>query len=722
LIAAFRHCERSEAIQEYRALPEEIERLNDGSESADAALDGFASLAMTAPATASLGQPEMGLSAMGETLSHKLIRDHRVSGDLRIGAPLTLRIDQTLTQDATGTLAMLSLEAMQLDRVKTEISVQYVDHNLLQIDNLNAEDHLFLESACRKFGIWYSRPGNGVSHVVHMERFGRPGKSLLGSDSHTPAAGSLGMLAIGAGGLDVALAMAGEPYATTMPAVFGVELVGELPPWVSAKDVILEMLRRHGVAGGVGKIIEYYGPGLRNLGAMDRHVIANMGAELGATTSVFPSDDVTRAFLLAQGRDEDWRALSAEDGCDYDQHDRIDLSKLEPLIAKPSSPGKVVPVREVEGEEISQAYIGSSANPGWRDFAIAAEIVRGRTIPATVSFDVNPTSRQVLQMLIDDGRLRTLVAAGARIHQTGCNGCIGMGQAPAIGRNSLRTTPRNFPGRSGTEEDSVFLCSPETAAASALVGKIADPRSVDIPYPQLREPQNPRLPSSLIAPPPPVDEARVVALVKGENIRSLPELDPLPDSLELPILLDMPDDVSTDEIMPAGARVLPYRSNLQKIADFSFERIDPAYVALAKALRGGAGHAVVAGANYGQGSSREHAAAAPRYLGLRMVVAKSFARIHRQNLINYGVLPLRFVNPEDYARLEKNEVLRVTDLRHKLLAGDKLVLQCASGVVETTHGLSPEQVAIILAGGVVNRRRETKKGDEAALALAAHAR
>jgi len=394
---------------------------------------------------------------MALNIVQKLIERHRVSGGGPVGAPLSLRIDQTLTQDATGTLAMLSLEAMELDRVRTEVSVQYVDHNLLQIDNLNAEDHLFLESACRRYGIWYSRPGNGISHVVHMERFGRPGKSLLGSDSHTPAAGSLCMLAIGAGGLDVALAMAGEPYSTTMPAIFGVELTGALPDWVSAKDVILEMLRRHGVAGGVGKIIEYHGAGLRNLTAMDRHVIANMGAELGATTSVFPSDEMTRAFLESQERGQDWRELTADMGCGYDQHDQIDLSKLEPLIAKPSSPGKVVAVREVQGEEIAQSYIGSSANPGWRDFAIAAEIVRDRTVPPGISFDVNPTSRQVLQMLINDGRLGALVAAGARIHQTGCNGCIGMGQAPAIGRNSLRTTPRNFPGRSGTEEDSVFL-------------------------------------------------------------------------------------------------------------------------------------------------------------------------------------------------------------------------------------------------------------------------
>ena len=646
---------------------------------------------------------------MALNIAQKLIERHRVSGGGPVGAPLSLRIDQTLTQDATGTLAMLSLEAMELDRVKTEVSVQYVDHNLLQIDNLNAEDHLFLESACRRYGIWYSRPGNGISHVVHMERFGRPGKSLLGSDSHTPAAGSLCMLAIGAGGLDVALAMAGEPYSTTMPAIFGVELLRVLPEWVSAKDVILEMLRRHGVAGGVGKIIEYHGAGLRTLTAMDRHVIANMGAELGATTSVFPSDEMTRAFLESQERGQHWRELTADMGCGYDQHDQIDLSKLEPLIAKPSSPGKVVAVREVQGEEIAQSYIGSSANPGWRDFAIAAEIVRDRTVPPGISFDVNPTSRQVLQMLINDGRLGALVAAGARIHQTGCNGCIGMGQAPAIGRNSLRTTPRNFPGRSGTEEDSVFLCSPETAAASALVGKIRDPRTLDIPYPRLSQPAIPHLSTSLLEPPLPIDEAREVALVKGSNIKSLPEFDPLPEELELPVLLKMRDDVSTDEIMPAGAKALPYRSNLQKIADFSFERIDPTYVARARGIVQKAGHAVVAGRNYGQGSSREHAAAAPRYLGLRMVIAKSFARIHRQNLINYGILPLLFVESTDYDRLEKNDTFRIRDLRHKLAGGGKILLESANVTIETQHGLTSDQIEIVLAGGVVNHRRNNRR-------------
>lgn len=643
-------------------------------------------------------------SSARRPLAKKLIDLHRIDGGEEIGAPLALRIDQTLTQDATGTLAMLSLGAMHLDRVKTEVSVQYVDHNLLQVDNLNAEDHIFLESACRRFGLWYSRPGNGISHVVHMERFGQPGKSLLGSDSHTPAAGSLSMLAIGAGGLDVALAMAGEPYVTDTPAIFGVELIGALPAWVSAKDVILEMLRRHGVAGVVGKIIEYHGSGLAGLTAMDRHVIANMGAELGATTSVFPSDELTRAFMAARGREAQWRALTADEGCEYDAHDSINLAALEPLIALPSSPGKVVPVTEVEGREIAQAYIGSSANPGWRDFAICAEMVRDRTIPPAVSFDVNPTSREVLQMLLDDGRLAALLGAGARIHQTGCNGCIGMGQAPAIGRNSLRTTPRNFPGRSGTKEDSVFLCSPETATASALAGCIADPRKIGIPYPELVEPA-PRSELSLIEQPPPPAEAKRVVLERSANIHSLPDFDPLPDKVELEIVLKMGDDVSTDEILPAGAKVLPFRSNLERISDFAFEPIDPNYSRRARALGAALGHAVIGGENYGQGSSREHAAAAPRYLGLRVVIAKSFARIHRQNLINYGILPLLFANNDAYDRLQIADKLNCENLRGSLTNGEAIVFTSCKGDVETVHHLTPEEIAVIIDGGVIAHRR-----------------
>src|SRR5919109_2545319 len=457
---------------------------------------------------------------MGKNLAQKLIASHLTEGRLDVGAEIGLKIDQTLTQDATGTLVMLELEAMQLPRVRTELSAQYVDHNLLQTDFKNGDDHLFLRSACQKFGLWYSRPGNGVSHPVHMERFGIPGKTLLGADSHTCAAGALGMLAIGAGGLEVAQAMIGEPFYLKMPNIWGVRLDGRLPDWVSAKDVILEMLRRHGVAGGVGKIIEYYGPGLACLSAMDRHVIANMGAELGATTTVFPSDAAVRRFLVAQERGADWVELSADADANYDAHDEIDLSTLEPLIACPSSPDNVVPVREVAGREIYQAYIGSSANPGLRDFAVAALMVDGRQVHDAVSFDINPTSRQILENLIQTGLLAKLIHAGARLHQAGCNGCIGMGQAPATGRISLRTVPRNIPGRSGTPEDQVYLCSPETAAASALTGVITDPRTLTMAYPRFEEPGRVLINTEMLTPPGPAEEE--VDLVKGPNIHSLP--------------------------------------------------------------------------------------------------------------------------------------------------------------------------------------------------------
>ncbi len=449
---------------------------------------------------------------MGTNLTRKLIKSHLVEGRMEPGEEIALRIDQTLAQDATGTLVMLELEAMNLDRARTEVSAQYVDHNLMQADFKNADDHLFLRSACRRFGIWFSRPGNGVSHPVHMERFGVPGKSLLGSDSHTSSAGSLGMLAIGAGGLEVAMAIAGEPYFLSMPTVMGVRLTGSLPDWVSAKDVILEMLRRHGVDGGRGKVIEYCGPGVSTLTAMDRHVIANMGAELGATSSVFPSDEATRTFLRLQEREEAWVQLHADDDATYDERDEIDLSELEPLIALPSSPGNVVPVRDVAGKEIYQAYVGSSANPGLRDFGIAALIVEGKQVHDRVSFDINPSSRQVLENLVSLGYLEKLIHAGARIHQAGCNGCIGMGQAPATGQISVRTVPRNFPGRSGTKGDQVHLVSPETAAASALTGVITDPRTLGKPYPTFLEPEDIRVNTDMLLAP--TEDGERVELVK----------------------------------------------------------------------------------------------------------------------------------------------------------------------------------------------------------------
>jgi aconitate hydratase len=641
--------------------------------------------------------------ATPQNVTRKLLDAHLIGGELEPGAEIALRVDQTLTQDATGTLVMLELEAMGLDYVATELSAQYVDHNLVQADHRNADDHLFLLSACQRFGIWYSRPGNGVSHPVHMKRFGIPGKTLLGSDSHTCAAGSLGMLAIGAGGLEVAMAMAGEPFHVKMPKVWGVRLDGRLPDWVSAKDVILELLRRHGVDGGRGRILEYHGPGLAALSAMDRHVIANMGAELGATASVFPSDAETRRFLASEGREADWTGLVADEGAGYDVHEEIDLGGLEPLIARPQSPGNVVPVREVAGEAIYQAYLGSSANPGYRDFAVAAAIVRGRQVDPRVSFDVNPTSRDLLETLSREGLLADLLHAGARLHQAGCNGCIGMGQAPATGRPSLRTTPRNFPGRSGTREDSVFLCSPETAAASALAGRITDPRELPMPCPKIGAPARPVVNTAMLVPPLPRDHAREVELVRGPNIAPLPELDPLPDAWEGPVLLTCGDDVSTDEILPAGARVLPYRSNIPAISQFAFEMIDETYPDRALEVRERGGHAVVAGENYGQGSSREHAALAPRFLGLRLVLAVSFARIHWQNLVNFGVLPLTFADPSDRQQLERGALLRVHDLHRRLRDGRSLAIHATppDREIPVGHELSPRQVDVLLAGGLI---------------------
>lgn len=641
---------------------------------------------------------------MPKNVAQKLIESHLLGDDMTPGEEIALRIDQTLTQDATGTMVMLELEAMELDRVETEISAQYVDHNLIQQDHKNPDDHLFLQSACERFGVWFSRPGNGVSHPVHMERFGRPGKTMVGSDSHTPAAGSLGMLAIGAGGLEVAMAMAGEPFHTKMPEIWGIELTGELPDWVSAKDVILEMLRRHGVSGGVGRIIEYHGTGLQHLSAMDRHVIANMGAELGATTTVFPADEEVEKFLRSQQRADDYEPLLADEGCEYDVTDRINLSNLVPLIAKPTSPGNVVTVEEIAGQPLYQAYIGSSANPGYRDIAMAARMVEGRYAAKGISFDINPTSRAILETLARDNLLGHLIHAGARLHQTGCNGCIGMGQAPATGRNSLRTVPRNFPARSGTKEDAVFLCSPETATASALMGVITDPRTLDFDYPQVSNPDQPVINTDMLEAPLPETEARKVELVKGPNIASLPDFDVLPDTITLPVALKVGDDISTDEILRAGAEVLPFRSNIPEIANFVFDVVDAEYPARAKET---GDHAIVGGSNYGQGSSREHAAIAPRYLGLRVVIATSFARIHWQNLVNFGVLPLVFADEDDLESLQQGSELKLEGLYDALAKGDRVDVQVDGGdTITCHHGLSSRQVEVIRKGGLINWKRE----------------
>jgi aconitate hydratase len=650
---------------------------------------------------------------MGYNVSEKLIDDHLIEGsvdDYEAGEEIQLRMDQTLTQDATGTLVMLELEAMNLDRVKTDLSAQYVDHNLIQEDNKNPDDHLFLRSASRKFGVHFSRPGNGVSHPVHQERFGVPGKTMVGSDSHTPAAGAIGMLAIGSGGMDVALAMAGEPLAIKKPEVWGVKLTGELPDWCSAKDVILEMLRRHDVDGAVNRVIEYYGPGLDNLSVMDRHVLANMGTELGATSTVFPSDDMVKQFFERQKRPDDWRELRPDDDADYDHYEEIDLSEIVPLVAKPTSPGNVVPVRDIEGKPIYQSYVGSSANPGYRDFAIVSKIMEGRQAHDRVSLDVNPTSRQVLQNLTQDGHLLNLIQAGARIHQAGCNGCIGMGQAPAKNEISLRTVPRNFPDRSGTEEDMVHLVSPETAAASALTGEITDPRdledtfSMSYPGKEAREPDEIIINEEMLVEPPSAEEAEDLELEKGPNITKVPAFDPAPSEFDCEVLLKMGDDISTDEILRAGAEVLPYRSNIEEISKFTLDVVDDTYHDRALRQRSYGGHTLVAGTNYGQGSSREHAALAPRYLGLRFAIAKSYARIHWQNLANFGVLPLEFLSDADYEAIDQGDDLKIENMRQQIQDGHEVeVINTTKDETFTTeHTLSDRQVEMVLEGGLIN--------------------
>ncbi|RTY87574.1 aconitate hydratase [Flavobacterium sp. RSP15] len=643
-------------------------------------------------------------------VSQKLIQSHLLHGEMIAGQEIGIRIDQALLQDATGTLVQLELEAMGLKKAKTEVAVQYVDHNLLQTDSKNADDHLFLLSAAQRFGLWYSRPGNGVSHPVHMERFGKPGKTLVGSDSHSCAAGSLGMLAIGTGGLDVAAAIAGQPYFVKMPKVMGVELSGKLPDWVSAKDVILEMLRRYDVKGGVGKIIEYYGEGLKNLSVMDRHVIANMGAELGATTTVFPSDDETKRFLISQNRESDWTELIADSGATYDEYAGINLNDLVPLIALPTSPGNVVTVSEVTGKTIGQVVIGSSANPGLRDFWIAGAIVKDKTINSAVSFDVNPTSRQTIQNMLKNFTFANLITAGARFHQSGCMGCIGMGQAPATGTISLRTMPRNFPSRSGTEDDQVYLCSPETAAASALTGKITDPRDMEkiygMKYPKFENPEVEIINTDMLVAP--LEDGSGVELHKGPNIKSIPEIEALQQDYRIPILLKMGDNVSTDEILKAGADVLPLRSNIPEISKYAFSVIDPSFYDRAmKSKKEFGGHIVIAKENYAQGSSREHAALAPKYLGQVAVIAQSYARIAWQNLVNFGIVPLEFINVSDYDKMEQGDLIRFKNLREDVVNRNniKVVIEKGDGSTlefETKHSLSDRQINVLAKGGIIN--------------------
>ncbi|HKJ78076.1 MAG TPA: aconitate hydratase [Prolixibacteraceae bacterium] len=644
-------------------------------------------------------------------VTQKLIDAHLISGDLNPGNEIGLKIDHILQQDATGTLIMLELEKIGLDKVSAEVAVQYVDHNLLQTDYKNADDHAFLLSAARKFGYWFSRPGNGISHAVHMERFGKSGKSMVGSDSHTCSAGSIGMLAIGAGGLDVATAATGEPYFISMPKIMGIELTGKLPDWVSAKDIILEMLRRYDVKGGVGYIVEYFGDGLKNLSAWDRHVIANMGAELGATTSVFPSDEITKQFLQQEGREEDWQEIIADEGAKYDKTDTIDLSQLQPLIAKPSSPGNVVPVTEVEDQPISQVVVGSSANPGLRDFWIVSEIVKNRNLSPDVSLDINPSSRQKIEDLGKLGAINALIQAGARYHQTGCMGCIGMGQAPASNTISLRTMPRNFPGRSGTADDQVYLCSPETAAVSALYGKITNPVDFanEMDYPVFREPETAAINTMMLVAPAKTGE--IVELKKGPNIKTLPDFEKIEDNFSVPVILKMGNNISTDEILKAGAEVLPLRSNIEAISKYVFYAVDNGFHDKAlNARKKSGGHIVVAGENYAQGSSREHAAIAPRYLGQKAVIAKSYARIGFQNLVNFGIVPFVFASPDDYEKISMDDILEFEKINDALESGKP------ARVKNTTNGkefevvctISKQQKMVLREGGLINFLKNKK--------------
>jgi aconitate hydratase len=643
-------------------------------------------------------------------LTQKILASHLVEGRLIPGEEIAIRIDHTLLQDATGTLAMLEFESLGIDGVRAELCAQYIDHNLLQTDTKNADDHLYLRTACERYGIHCSLPGNGVSHQVHMERFGVPGKTMLGADSHTPGAAGVSMLAIGAGGLDVALAMAGLPYRLRCPRVLGVRLVGELKPWVSAKDVILEMLRRYGVKGGVGKIVEYHGPGVATLTASDRMVIGNMGTELGATTSVFPSDARTRRFLEAQGRGEAWRELNPDEGAEYDDLGEVDLASVEPLIALPSSPGNVVPVGKVAGLKVDQTLIGSSANSGFRDFMIAAKILDGRRIhPDTVLF-INPGSRQILENMLAFGVALPLVKAGARVYEPGCLGCIGMGQSPGTGQVSLRTVPRNFPGRSGVMNDKIYLCSPETAAASALRGVITDPRDLgaEIPYPSIEEPARYIVDDSSIIFPLKNEERAKIRVIRGPNIHPFPALEPLGGDFEVEVVIKVGDNVSTDTILPAGNNVLPLRSNIDAISEFVFSQVAPDFVKRCRA----AGRAVVVGGeNYGQGSSREHAALAPRYLGVRVKLVKSFARIHRANLANFGIVFLTFKDPADYDAIRVGMKISIPGIRRLIAGGaEEIPVEADGRKIITRLEASPRQRQYLLAGGALNYVKQQLKG------------
>src|SRR5437868_6749923 len=640
---------------------------------------------------------------MPQNLVQKIISAHLVSGEMVPGKEVAIHIDQTLTQDATGTMSYLQFEAMGIPRVRTDISVSYVDHNMLQTGFENADDHRFLQSIAAKYGIFFSRPGNGICHQVHLERFAIPGKTLLGSDSHTPTCGGLGMIAIGAGGLDVAVAMGGGPFYMAMPEVWLVRLVGKRQHWVAAKDIIFELLRRLTVKGGVGKIIEYGGPGVADLTVPERGTITNMGAELGATTSIFPSDRRTQAYMSAQQRGDDGVELGPDPDAEYDGVIEINLDELEPLVSRPHSPDSVVPVSELVGTPVTQVLVGSCTNSSYVDLQTVAGVLKGKTVHPSLSFGVTPGSRQVYTMIARSGALGDLIESGARILESACGPCIGMGQAPASGAASLRSFNRNFEGRSGTPNAQVYLASPETCAASALTGVITDPRElggklpIDLPEKYLVE-------DNMIMPP--AEDPEGVEVVRGPNIKPLPINKAMADDLVGQVLLKVGDNITTDHIMPAGAKVLPLRSNIPAISEYVFEKVDPSFATRARAQGGGL---VVGGSNYGQGSSREHAALAPMYLGVRGVLVKSFARIHRDNLINFGILPMVFVNPEDYDDISEKDELLIEGAKSQLALGAEVLHVrnlTKNHTYEVRSNLSPRQAKIIIEGGLLNYIRE----------------
>jgi aconitate hydratase len=639
------------------------------------------------------------------SLARTILEEHLVRGDLTPGSEIALRVDQTLAQDATGTMAMMQFESFGVDRVQVETAVVYVDHNILQIDFKNPDDHRFLQAMAARYGAWFSRPGNGICHYVHCERFAAPGKTLVGADSHTTQSGSCAMIAIGAGGLDVAVCMAGHPFELPCPKVVGVHLQNDLlRPWIQAKDIILELLRRRGVRGGRGYVFEFFGPAVASLSYTERGTIANMIAELGATGAVFPADEQTRAWLDEQGRLEDFVELPTGGQGDFDEEEEIDLAELVPLVAKPSSPGNVVPVEEVAGTELAQVCIGSSVNSSYEDLALAGAVLRGSRISERlISATATPGSRQILDQITRSGSYADLLAAGVRMLEPACGPCVGMGQAPPSGSASLRTFNRNFPGRSGTADDQVYLCSPAVAAASMLTGVISDPRELSAPDLPARPEARPEVVQKHILAPAPAEEAAGIEIPRGPNIKPPPEQKPLPDELEMRVLIVAPDDISTGDLSPDGATVMAYRSNVPAIAEFTFQHRDKEFPRRAKEWGGGF---IVAGENYGQGSSREHAALAPAQLGVRAVVAKSFARIHRRNLIAQGILPLLFKDPADYDRTELGQAWRISELHSIAEGNDELPVESGGDSFAVTHDLLPREREIAVAGGLIRYLRE----------------